>query len=645
MERKMKKAIRVYTSMDFEEKYDYNGNDLGAIYDGERFTVRVWAPIAVKVEIVIYNDGNIEAEEEGKAYEMGQGKNGTWLIKLSDKFMGKFYTFRVYFKDGTMNEACDPYAKAVGVNGDRAMLIDLNDTNPEGWDEDRYPFIDKDILDAIIYEIHVRDFTIDPSINATYPGKYLSVCEENLTNSFGQTVGFDYIRKLGVTHLHLLPIADFGSVDDRDDSQYNWGYDPKNYNAPEGSYSTNPYDGRVVIKELKTMIHKLHARGISVIIDVVYNHTYNTDFCFNKIVPGYFYRFTDRGRYSNGSGCGNDVASERHMVRKFIADSVQYWAKEYHIDGFRFDLMGLIDVDTMNAVRQAVNEVRPNVIMYGEGWDMKTYLSKGNTMLAKQFNAKYLDRIAMFNDEFRNAIKGSVFIDDANGYISNNLKKEEDIIKGVKAAPSWAMTPKAVVNYSACHDNNTLFDKIEMGNKGITFEEKVRQNKLAALIQFTSQGVMFMHAGDELLRTKVDENGEFVSDSVRAGDSVNAIKWDDLGKKEYNDVSNYYKGLIMLKQLFRSFKMNEKDAIERNIEFLARGKYIEFQIDSYKCGDAVKNILVIYNPSKEDVEIFLPKGTWYVCCDADFAGPTGEYKVEKQVTVPHVSGMVLLRKR
>ena len=333
--------------------------------------------------------------------------------------MGKFYTFRVYFKDGTMNEACDPYAKAVGVNGDRAMLIDLNDTNPEGWDEDRYPFIDKDILDAIIYEIHVRDFTIDPSINATYPGKYLSVCEENLTNSFGQTVGFDYIRKLGVTHLHLLPVADFGSVDDRDDSQYNWGYDPKNYNAPEGSYSTNPYDGRVVIKELKTMIHKLHARGISVIMDVVYNHTYNTDFCFNKIVPGYFYRFTDRGRYSNGSGCGNDVASERHMVRKFIADSVQYWAKEYHIDGFRFDLMGLIDVDTMNAVRQAVNEVRPNVIMYGEGWDMKTYLSKGNTMLAKQFNAKYLDRIAMFNDEFRNAIKGSVFIDDANGYISN----------------------------------------------------------------------------------------------------------------------------------------------------------------------------------------------------------------------------------
>lgn len=641
----MKKAIRVYTSADFEEKYDYEDDDLGAVYDGEKFTVRVWAPIAVKVEIVIYTDGNIEAEEEGTPYEMGKGKNGTWLIKLSNKFMGKFYTFRVHFNDGSINEACDPYAKAVGVNGDRAMLIDLRETDPDGWEEEPYPFLDKDILDAIIYEVHVRDFTIDPSINATYPGKYLSFCEENLKNSFGQAAGFDYIKDLGVTHVHLLPIADYGSVDDRDNSQYNWGYDPKNYNVPEGSYSTNPYDGRVAIKELKTMIHTLHERGISVVMDVVYNHTYNTDFCFNKIVPGYFYRFDEKGRYSDGSGCGNDVASERHMVRKFIADSVKYWAKEYHIDGFRFDLMGLIDVETMNKVRQEVNEVRPNVIMYGEGWDMRTHVSKGNTLMAKQLNVKYLDKIAMFNDGFRNAIKGSVFLDDAKGYISNDLTKEKDIIKGVMAAPEWAISPRHVVNYIACHDNNTLFDKIEMGNKGITFEEKIRQNKLAALIQFTSQGIMMMHAGDELLRTKVDENGDFVSDSVRAGDAVNAIKWDDLGKKEYDDVREYYKGLIRLRHLYNSFKMTQKDEIERNINFIMRGNYIEFEIAASKCGDDIDKILVVYNPSDKDIEVFLPNGKWSVCCDADFAGPSGEYKVDKKVIVPHVSGMVLISTR
>lgn len=637
----MENKVIYYESQEFEDKYTYEGDDLGVKYCGNNILFKVWAPTAKKVELIILESGDIEEKQNGIINEMENGENGTWYCKVPDKYNGKYYLYKIFHDDGSEDTACDPYAKAVGVNGDIGVILNPSLIQPEGWDNDKNPFFGRKCTDAIIYEVHVRDFTSDESVNAKYAGKFLGFVEEGLKNSFGHAAGFDYLKDLGITHVHLLPVADYGSVDEKSNKQYNWGYDPKNYNVPEGSYSTDPYDGESRIMEYKSMIKKLHDSGIGVIMDVVYNHTYDTNFCFNKIVPGYFYRFNEEGEYSDGSGCGNDVASERSMVRKFIVDSVKYWASEYHIDGFRFDLMGLLDVDTMNEIRIALDSINPEIIMYGEGWDMETSVSKDNVLMAKQQNTKYLDRISMFNDDLRDAVKGSVFEDDEIGYISNNTDKIPDIINGVKASPEWAESPLDVVNFVSCHDNNTLFDKIEIGNNGISFEEKVRQNKLAALIEFTCQGMILIHAGEEILRTKADENGEYISDSVRAGDKVNSIKWDDLGKKQYLNVYEYYKGLIAFRKEHAALRMTDSCDIKDSIRFINKDTILEFEIDGTKAGDKSDKILVIYNPSDKDIDVKLPEGLWNVCCDYDSVVPDGKYTAENTVTVQHSSGLVL----
>lgn len=638
----MENMTTYYESEEFESKFTYTGDNLGLQFNEDKVLFRVWAPTAQKVELIIYDSGDAGDEDNGVGYFMSPDKNGTWYYQLNKDCIGNYYVYKVTFDDESTIMACDPYAKAVGINGDRGMILNPESIQPEGWDNDKSPFSGKNITDAVIYEVHVRDFTIDKSVKAKNSGKFLGFVEEGLKNSFGQSAGIDYLKELGITHVHLLPVADYGSVDEKSDGGYNWGYDPKNYNVPEGSYSTDPYDGKSRILELKTMIKKLHDNGIGVIMDVVYNHTYKTDYCFNRIVPGYFYRFDENGDYSDGSGCGNDVASERSMVRKFISDSVKYWAKEYHFDGFRFDLMGLLDVDTMKSVRQAVDIVNPEIIIYGEGWDLKTSTLKKDILLAKQENTKYLDRIAMFNDDFRDAIKGSVFLDDETGYISNNMQNISDIIDGVTASPKWSSSPTEVINFISCHDNNTLFDKIEIGNKGITFDEKVRQNKLAALIEFTCQGAILIHAGEEILRTKKGEDGLFISDSVRAGDEVNSIKWDNLGKKEYYNVYEYYKGLIEFRKKHVSFRMTNRKDILDNIKFIKTDDIIEFMILSGNCGDESDKILVIYNPSDKDIDIKLPEGEWKVCGDYDSIEPEGKYNVTGNVIVPYVSGMILI---
>lgn len=638
----MEKMNNYYESEEFESKFTYTADNLGVQFDEKNIFFRVWAPTAKKMELIIYNSGDVDEEDNGISYTMKQDKNGTWYYNLTDSCEGKYYAYKAKFDDGSTVLACDPYAKAVGINGERGMIVNPASIQPEGWDNDKNPFSGKNITDAVIYEVHVRDFTINKSIKAKNPGKFLGFVEEGLKNSFGQSAGIDYLKELGVTHVHLLPVADYGSVDEKSNGQYNWGYDPKNYNVPEGSYSTNPYDGKSRILELKTMIKKLHDNGIGVIMDVVYNHTYKTDFCYNRIVPGYFYRFDEKGDYSDGSGCGNDVASERSMVSKFIVDSIKYWAEEYHFDGFRFDLMGLLDVDTMKAVRQAADSVNPEIIIYGEGWDLETCISKKDVILAKQENTKYLDRIAMFNDDFRDAIKGSVFEDDEIGYISNNMENLSDIINGIMASPQWSSSPTEVINFISCHDNNTLFDKIEIGNKGITFEEKVRQNKLAALIEFTCQGAILIHAGEEILRTKKGKDGLFISDSVRAGDEVNSIKWDDLGKKEYYDVFEYYKGLIEFRKRHSALRMIKRKDIIENIKFIKKDGIIEFMISSGRCGDESDKILVIYNPSDKDIDIELPEGEWKVCGDYESIDAEGKYSATGNVTVPYVSGMILI---
>lgn len=631
-----------YSSDDFEKKYTY-GKQLGCICNNGKTSFRLWAPLCECVSVVFYKSGDNSINDEISREKMQRDVNGTWIYSCDKSMDGIYYLYEVTINNES-TLACDPYAKAVGVNGERAMIIDLTTTDPENWNNDKSPLVNT-YADAVIYELHVRDFTIDKSINAEYPGKFLSVCETGLVNSSGEKAGLDYLKDLGITHIHFLPLSDYATVNEAEDGGYNWGYDPKNYNVPEGSYSTDPFDGKVRIKEMKEMIYKLHQNGVGVIMDVVYNHTYDSNFCFNKIVPGYFYRINADGSYSDGSGCGNDTATERSMVRKFIVDSVKYWAVEYHIDGFRFDLMGLIDIDTMNEIREEINKINPDIILYGEGWDLNTDVTKEGVKLAKQSNINLLNGIAMFNDDLRDALKGNIFFDDSNGYISNNMKEKENIIRGIAANPTWTNDPLKVVNFTSCHDNNTLFDKIEMSNPDITFKKIVEQNKLAALIEFTSQGMILMHAGEEILRTKKDVKGNYVEDSVRAGDFVNSIKWDSLHIKEYRDTFEYYKGLISLRKQHECFRMKSADLISKCLKFIehSNNNVVMFKINGELCGDRSKEIIVAYNPCDSSEELKLSDETWTVCADKSGVYPDGKCSIRGSYTVEPVSGFIAIR--
>lgn len=633
---------KIYSSEEFESKYTYGGNDLGAIWSKDSTTFKVWSPLADKVELFFYSSGDKADDNLSKKSVMNKREKGVWECTVDGDLDGVFYCYSVTV-DGETCQACDPYAKAVGVNGDRAMVVNLDSTNPKEWDSDIKPFKGKDYVDTIIYEMHVRDFSINEYAQYSYPGKYLSVCEKGVRTKSGKKAGLDYLKELGVTHVHILPIADYATVDERYCKGYNWGYDPKNYNVPEGSYSTNPFDGKNRILEFKTMINELHKNGIAVIMDVVYNHTFDNNFCYNHIVPEYFFRVDENGVYSNGSGCGNDVATERSMVRNYIVNSVKYWAEEYHIDGFRFDLMGLIDVDTMNAVRNALDEIDPELIMYGEGWDMKTYLTKENVELAIQNNVGKMKRIAVFNDDFRDSVKGKIFDDHSNGYISGNLKYIKELKDGIKGRSEWEVEPHLNVNFVSCHDNNTLFDKLELENDGITFEEKKEQNKLSALIQFTSQGMILFHSGEELMRTKIDENGELIDDSVRAGDFVNSIKWEDLDKEDYWDVKEYYKGLINIRKSISGFRLREASEVNNKFKYLDtdNDSIIAYSIDNAG-NENVNNIIVIANSSKEKFTFSLPEGEWKVVANKQNADINGIETVTNSVEVEAVSGIILL---
>ncbi|MBR5868568.1 MAG: type I pullulanase, partial [Clostridia bacterium] len=367
-----------YSTSEFETKYTYTGSDLGATWQEEKTTFRLWAPTATAVSVNLYQTGDSRNPDLIHRFPMKSAENGTWTVEVEGNLNGVYYTYSVTRDDKTQ-EACDPYARTTGVNGNRAMVIDLTSTNPLGWESDRNPHAGKAITDSVIYELHIRDLSIDESSGITHKGKYLGLTESGTTTSSGIPTGIDHIKSLGVTHVHLLPFYDYGSVDETrlQEPQFNWGYDPVNFNVPEGSYASDPYHGEVRVKEVKTMIQSMHNNGLGVIMDVVYNHVFDADtFCFNQIVPYYFSRTDAKGKLSDGSGCGNDTASERSMVRKYIVDSVKYWAEEYHIDGFRFDLVGLIDTQTIRELMEEVHKTRPDVIFYGEGWTMNTVLTK-----------------------------------------------------------------------------------------------------------------------------------------------------------------------------------------------------------------------------------------------------------------------------
>ncbi|MCL2718685.1 MAG: type I pullulanase [Lachnospiraceae bacterium] len=630
----------VFSTAAFEEEFHYAGNDLGATWSEAQTNFRVWAPTASSVALNLYESGYINSDDLIETIAMTADVNGTWIAEKEGNLHGIYYTYSVAV-GGNINEACDPYARAVGVNGDRAMVINLSLTNPEGWENDKNPNAGMPVNDMIIYELHVRDFSFEESSGMVNKGKYLAFTETGTTNPAGKPTGVDYLRNLGITHLHLLPVYDFATIDETrlDEDQFNWGYDPKNYNVPEGSYSTDPFNGEVRINEFKQMVQALHNNGISVVMDVVYNHTYNADYCFNKIVPGYFYRINEDGSFSNGSGCGNDVASERSMVRKFIVDSVVYWANEYNIDGFRFDLAGLTDIDTMNEIRAELDKIDPSIVMYAEGWAMDTAVTKPNVLLATQWNSVHTPGIAYFSDNIRDGIRGHVFNPAEKGYVNGSNARINEVRDGIFGLPGWAVCPTQVVNYVSAHDNHTLWDKIASSNPEDSFEDRIRQNNLAAAIVFTSQGITFIHAGEEMLRTKLNDDGTFNGNSYKSSSSLNSLKWDDLNDDNYLGVHDYYQGLIELRKSRPGFRMNTADDSRSRIEIVAETDegVIAYTIDS-GTSDA---IFVIYNPTREVAEVKLPTGEWSVFLNDQQAGNQVIEKISGSAFVNPISAMVL----
>lgn len=635
-----------YSTDEFEAQYTYTGNDLGSTWTKEATSFRLWAPTADAVKVLIYGSGSSTSTNLLETVEMTADVNGTWVAKVDGDWNGKFYVYEVTI-DGQKTEACDPYAKSTGVNGDRAMIIDLDSTDPEGWDKDKNPNADLTINDAVIYELHIRDLGTDESSGIKNVGKFLSLTEHGTKTPGGVKTGIDHIKDMGITHLHILPMYDYGSVNEMDSKpQFNWGYDPKNYNVPEGSYATDAFDGSVRVNEAKQMVQSLHNDGISVIMDVVYNHVYDAgSFCFNKIVPGYFSRINPNGSYSNGSGCGNDTASERAMVKKYIVDSVVYWADEYHIDGFRFDLVGLIDTITINEIMEEVHKIRPDVIFYGEGWTMSTDVTKDGYDMTTQTNSQKVPGFSFFNDTIRDALKGSVFEETGKGYVQGAIGHADTIEQCFYGLARWCKTPAQTINYASCHDNNTLWDRLQASRKDASKEDLIKMNNLTAAIYMLSQGTPFIHAGEEMLRTKVNEDGSFNHNSYNSSDEVNSIKWSTLEDATYMDVVNYYKGLIAFRQAHGALRMTTAEDVAAHITSMENlpNEVNGFIITGGINEETADAICVIFNPNPTEAKVALPEGNWNIYINGKDAGTTRLGSASGEVTVDGITAMVLVQ--
>lgn len=637
----------IYSTEAFEQEFTYNGTDLGATWSTEKTDFRVWAPTAEAVKVNLYESGTEGTNDLIEQIEMTKDVNGTWIASKEGDLNGTYYTYVVTI-NGEETEACDPYAKTTGVNGKRAMVIDLASTNPEGWENDTNPHAGEKYTDAVIYELHVRDLSSDASAGISNVGKFLGLIETGTTNEAGVATGLDHIKDLGITHLHILPSYDYGSVDETklDEPQFNWGYDPVNYNVPEGSYSTDPYNGEVRVAEMKQMVQGLHNNGISVVMDVVYNHVYNSsDFCFNRIVPGYFSRIDEDGKYSNGSGCGNDTATERAMVKKYIVESVKYWASEYHIDGFRFDLVGLIDTETMNEVVAEVHKDYPDVIFYGEGWTMETSVTKEGYTMSTQINSKETPDFAYFNDTIRDGLKGNVFDTNTFGFVSGAKGCEETIMQCFLGAPQWCSSPSQTINYASCHDNLTLFDRIVKSRDKLSREEHIRMNNLAAAVYMNAQGIPFMQAGEEMLRTKPKENGGFDENSYASSDEVNSLKWDTLNEEEYQNVYNYYKGLIAFRKAHPALRMTSAEEVSANLTAVEGmdANVVAFEMKGGANGDSANGMYFIFNANREEKQVTLPEGNWDVYINGEKAGTEVLETISGTATVDPISALILVK--
>lgn len=592
------------------------------VYTPKSTNFMLWAPTAEAVRVNIFDEGI--GSQAVNSVKMSRGDNGQWTAEVNEDLNGKFYTFNVCIDGKWLDDTPGVMAKAVGVNGKRAAILDLNSTDPEGWENDKRPEL-KSFNDIILYEMHHRDFSLDSLSGIENKGKFLALTEEGTKNIYGQTTGIDHLKELGITHVHILPSYDYASVDETrlDTPQYNWGYDPQNYNVPDGSYSTDPYKPEVRICEFKQMVQSLHKAGIRVIMDVVYNHTFNTEYSnFELTVPGYFYRQNEDGTFANGSGCGNETASDREMVRRYIVESVKHWVNEYHVDGFRFDLMGIHDIETMKAIRAELDKIDPTIFIYGEGWAAAAP-KYPKEKLAMKANTWQMSGIAAFSDEFRDSLRGSWSDDTKGAFVTEGKGYESGVMFGIAAAlphpqlkkvlkdypVSWAAQPTQMISYISCHDDHCIGDRLLITAPKADTKQRMRLLKLAETAVFTSQGVPFIFTGDELMR---DKKG--VKNSYNSPDSINVIDW--RLKKQHNDSYEYIKGLIALRKAHPAFRLGTAEKVYEHLEFINPGTegVVAFRIKGQPEGEEWKDITVILNAGTKTANVEVPEGTYCVVC-------------------------------
>lgn len=627
--------------------------DLGATYSPAGTTFKLWSPGAQAARLHLYtNDASAPASTLDLVAD-----NDVWTTQVDEDLDGTYYTFQIKWEDEWLPEATDPYARAAGTNGLRGQIVDLEATDPEGWDDDDFVALATP-TDAVIYELHVRDLSIAENSGIEHKGKFLGLAERGTTLSEDTAVstGLDHLVEMGVTHVHLLPSFDYLSVDEArlDTPQYNWGYDPQNYNVPEGSYSTDPSDGKVRIREFKQMVSALHDAGIGVVMDVVYNHTGRSENSkFQHLVPDYFYRFNEDGTMSNASGCGNEIASERPMVRKYIRESVAYWMREFHVDGFRFDLMGIHDIATMNEISKVAHEINPDVLLYGEGWTAGSS-PLPDSLRALKVNTPRLDRVAAFSDDVRDALKGSVFDHEERGFVSGANDRAESVKFGIVGATRhpqiaydsvnyssapWAPQPTQCVNYVSCHDNHTLYDRILISNPDASPRDRERMQRLALATVLTSQGIPFLHAGTEFLRSK--EGNE---NSYNAPDEINAIRWAE--KQRHAETVDYVRNLIALRRTHPAFRLGMTEAISKHLTFIdteGNGQLIAYRIQDAP-GDGWTDVIVVLNGDPNRHTVALPEGNWRQVVNRDTVDPDRvDRTINGNATVEGVSANIYVR--
>jgi pullulanase len=599
------------------------------LYSSSKTQFAFWSDQAEQMEVLIYDEANGE-RLEANVVPLKKDKNNFWKAKVKGNLAGKFYTVRSFQNGEWGQESPGIFAKAVSVNGQRAAIIDLKQTNPEGWAEDQRPAM-PDPTDIVVYETHLRDFTMSPNSGVEHKGKFLALTEE---------APISHLKELGISHIQLLPIFDYGSIDETalDQNRYNWGYDPVNYNVPDGGYSTNPYDPACRIREAKQMIQALHKAGIRVIMDVVYNHTYDANGCaLGRVVPKYFYRLNEDGSFANGSGCGNETASDHEMMRRFMVESVCYWAREYHIDGFRFDLMGIHDQETMRQIRAALDEIDPTILTYGEGWAAMAPAYPYEELAMKQWTYK-MPRVGAFSDDIRNALIGSPFDHDP-GFASGNAACKENVMRGLIACPEWSGEPMQHVSYITCHDNYCLRDRIKVSTKDRSEGDHIRMNKLAQTAVLVSQGMSFLYGGEELYRTK-----QGIDNSYQSPDSINIIPWENKIKQQ--NLFNYYREMIAIRRAHKGFRLGCAQAVKEHVDFLPveNEHLIAYRIKDLEGIDNAKTLIVLLNGGEEAIEAEIPEGAYTILAfdgEAKADGSLGDY-AGKAISVEPYSATILM---